>query len=264
MRAMFIIAANTFRDVLRQKVIWLMILAALVLTLSSKYLLKMNIGQEQLVFISDFTTGALGFFGTIIAITSICQMLYSEFENRTATTLLSKPVSAADFVFGKLFGEVYLLGVFVVMLCVSGGIMMFYVQSQILEMPEEMLIGRLTHINFAGFAAYGIVQFLKLLTIAAMSLFICIVSRSLMFAIIVSFMACMVSLMMASEFSEGGGLAQQIAGAFFPNFKIFEASESFIFNDFETLKFLAILGYSLIYILMFGLLGSYLFSKREV
>ena len=101
MKRAFIIAANTLKESLRQKLILLLALVAVVLVASSNYFLKLDLGHEKLKFVFDFTSGALGFFGSIIAIVSACQLFHSEFENRTAITLLSKPVGYAGFAFGK-------------------------------------------------------------------------------------------------------------------------------------------------------------------
>lgn len=264
MRSVFIIAYNTFRDALRQKIMYLMAFVALALTVSSYYLLRLDLGHEQLSFIADFTTGALGFFGAVIAITSVCQLFYSEFESKTATTLLSKPVGAFEFVAGKLAGEAYLLAFFVLSVSVLGAAVMMYVEAKLSGLPDEMIIGRRLSLNLGGFAAFAFLQFLKLMTIASMAAFICMVSRSLMFAIIVSFMACAVSLMLGSEFMEAGGILEKSAGLLFPNLRIFEASEKFIFEGIDTAKFFAAFAYSIIYIFVFCALAVWAFANREI
>ena len=76
MRRAYIISANTFREALRQKLILLLALVALGLVASSNYFLKLDLGHERLKFVFDFTSGALGFFGSIIAIVATCQLFH--------------------------------------------------------------------------------------------------------------------------------------------------------------------------------------------
>jgi hypothetical protein len=263
MNALILIALNTFKDAIRQKVIFLMAFVAFALTLSSNYLLKFNLGQEQLAFIADFTTGALGFFGSVIAIVSVCQLFYSEFDNRTAMTLLSKPLGSFEFVAGKLLGAAMLLAVFVFAVSVLGYAMMAYTQYRLRELPPDILVGRHLELSASGFAAYAFLQFLKLLTVASLATFVCMVSRSLMFAIIVSFMACAVSLVLGSDFAEGGGIVEQVATFFFPNLRVFAASEAFIFEGANAAQLFAAAGYSLIYSFTLCALGVWAFSTRE-
>ncbi|MFR6034540.1 MAG: hypothetical protein ACLUKN_16030 [Bacilli bacterium] len=92
MKSVFTIAANTFRDAIRQKLIMLIALIAFALVISSKYFLRLDLGHEQLRFVFDFGSGAIGFFGSIIAVVSTCQLFHSEIDNKTIVTLLSKPV----------------------------------------------------------------------------------------------------------------------------------------------------------------------------
>lgn len=264
MNAIALIAYNTFRDAIRQKIVFLMAFVAVALTLSSRYLLNFDLGHEQLGFIADFTTGALGFFGTIIAIVSVCQLFYSEFEGRTAATLLSKPVGALEFVAGKFCGVAMLLAVFVLAVSVLGAAMMLYVQRLLEGAPDDILIGRRLNLDIPGFCAFAFLQFLKLVTVAAMATFVCMVSRSLMFSVIVSFMACAVSLVIGSEFTEAGGAFERAAAWVFPNLRVFEASEAFIFEGAKVSALLAAAAYSAVYSAALCALGIWAFSGREV
>jgi ABC-type transport system involved in multi-copper enzyme maturation permease subunit len=264
MRALLLIASNTFKDAIRQKIVFLMAFVALALTFSSTYLLKFDLGHEQLSFIADFTTGALGFFGTVIAIVSVCQLFYSEFESRTATTLLSKPLGSFEFVAGKLLGAAMLLAVFVLVVSVLGCAMLAYTEHRLKDMPADILGGRRLSMTVGGFFAYSVLQFFKLLTVAAVATFICMVSRSLMFAIIVSFMACAVSLAIGSDFAEGGGFAEQLASLFFPNMRLFEVAEKFIFEGVDFAKFFAASAYSMIYTCALCAIGVWAFHTREI
>ena len=112
MRAFFAITKNTFREARREKLVLLAAFVALMLVGAANYFLKLDLGHERLKFVFDFSNGALGFFGSIIAVVLSCKTFHSELENRTIVTLLSKPVRAWQFVFGKMSGVGIMLGVF--------------------------------------------------------------------------------------------------------------------------------------------------------
>ena len=120
MRRVCIISANTFREALRQKLILLLALAALALVAASNYFLKLDLGHERLKFVFDFDSGALGFFGSIIAIVATCQLFHSEFDSRTAVTLLSKPVGRLGFACGKAGGAFAALALFCAVVSACG------------------------------------------------------------------------------------------------------------------------------------------------
>ena len=164
MKRAFIIAANTLKESLRQKLILLLALVAVVLVASSNYFLKLDLGHEKLKFVFDFTSGALGFFGSIIAIVSACQLFHSEFENRTAITLLSKPVGYAGFAFGKSGGAFAVLALFCAVVALCGCAMIALADSQTAHSGNSAPLSP----NYFGIAVFAAIQWLKLCTVAAL------------------------------------------------------------------------------------------------
>ena len=245
-------------------IIFLIVPMAVALTLFSSYAMRLDLGHEQLKFVGNFTSGALGFFGAVVAVVSVCQLFYSEIENKTVATLLARPVSRLDFVAGKLLGEVYMIGVFVLLVLFAGGISLYFAELRLAGIPDEMLTGARLGVNWAGFLAFGFLQCVKLSAIAAMSCFVCAVSRSMMFALVVSFMACAASLISYSDFFSGGSFVLSAATYIVPNFTIFEPTLNFAFYGVEWHQFFAAFGYGVIYILTFLFLSVWAFSSREI
>lgn len=264
MNNILLIASNTMRDALRQKLLYLMALSALVLTLFSSYIMKMDLGHEELRFVANFTSGALSFFGGIIAITSICQLFYSELENKTLATLLARPVSFAQFVGGKILGQSYMLFCFCFVIMIVGAFSLMFADYKLSNSPQEIIFGSKDEIHWLGFVAFGFLQFLKLCVISAFACFICTVSRSMMFAIVVSFMAISASLLNYSDFMTDGGITLKIFSYILPNLSVFEPSLNFTFAGFKGLEFFAAIAYAVIYIAVFTILSIWSFSKREI
>ncbi len=261
MRNAFLIAANTFRETLGQKLMLITALVALALVLSSKYLLSLDLGHEQLKFVFDFGSGALGFFGSIMAIVATCQIFHSEIENKTVITLLSKPVGIAQFTVGKFLGAAAALGLFTLAVAAATSLMLAitragFAESQAADAPQ---------INYVGVWLFAVAQWVKLCTVAAVSVFVCSVSTSLLFSASVSFMALAVSMAGEITLNLGGktGGVVGVAARLFPDLHIFGALESFAFAPADAAVFAAAAGYGTVYCAAALAAAAFAFSRRE-
>ncbi|MBI4475190.1 MAG: ABC transporter permease subunit [Acidobacteria bacterium] len=110
------IARNTFRENIRDKILYNLILFALLMILSSFVLGQLTLGHEERVII-DIGLSSISIFGTLIAIFIGIQLVYKELERRSIYALLSKPVERWEFILGKYLG-------LLITLFVNVGIMM--------------------------------------------------------------------------------------------------------------------------------------------
>lgn len=108
-----LIAQNTLREASRQRLFNFLLFLALALVLGARWFRDFNFGAPELKFLADCGFGAMAFFGAALTITATAQLVFSEIENRTALTLLAKPVWRAEFVLGKFAGIAALTGLFV-------------------------------------------------------------------------------------------------------------------------------------------------------
>jgi ABC-type transport system involved in multi-copper enzyme maturation permease subunit len=97
------IARNTFRENIRDKVLYNLILFALIMILSSIALGQLTLGHEKRVII-DLGLSVMSMFGTIVAIFIGISLVYKEIERRTVYALLAKPVCRWEFIAGKYLG----------------------------------------------------------------------------------------------------------------------------------------------------------------
>lgn len=263
MKSVFTIAANTFRDAIRQKLIMLIALIAFALVISSKYFLRLDLGHEQLRFVFDFGSGAIGFFGSIIAVVSTCQLFHSEIDNKTIVTLLSKPVGIGGFTCGKLLGAAAVLALFCAIIAAATCAMLFYTQASFGESAQRLSAGLAT--NYFGVAACCFVQWIKLCAIASVAAAICSFSRSLLFSVVISFMCLAVSLMGAVTLGLGGDKSDftKFVSTIFPDFQIFSTAEAFAFAPILPEAFFGAVGYGVVYVAALCMLAIWSFSKRE-
>jgi ABC-type transport system involved in multi-copper enzyme maturation permease subunit len=97
------IARNTFRENIRDKILYNLILFALLMILSSLILGQLTLGYEDKIIV-DLGLSSISIFGTLIAIFIGIGLVYKELERRTVFALLAKPVHRWEFILGKYLG----------------------------------------------------------------------------------------------------------------------------------------------------------------
>ncbi|HQR39166.1 MAG TPA: ABC transporter permease subunit [Blastocatellia bacterium] len=97
------VAKNTFRESVRDRVLFNLIAFALLMIGSSLLVGQLAIGDLQKV-ITDIGLSAMRFIGVLIAIFIGIQLVYKEIERKTIYGLLAKPLRRSDLVLGKFFG----------------------------------------------------------------------------------------------------------------------------------------------------------------
>ncbi|HXG64229.1 MAG TPA: ABC transporter permease [Blastocatellia bacterium] len=97
------IALNTFRESVRDRVLYNLILFVLLLVGASVFIGDLAVDYES-KFIADLGLSAMLVFGALIAIFIGVGLVYKEIERRTIYNLLSKPVSRREFIIGKYLG----------------------------------------------------------------------------------------------------------------------------------------------------------------
>jgi ABC-type transport system involved in multi-copper enzyme maturation permease subunit len=99
----FNIASNTFREAVRDRVLYNLIAFALLLSGAAILVGQISIDIERLVVINLGLT-AVSVFGVVIAIFIGIGLVAKEIEKRTLYTMLSRPVRRWEFIVGKFFG----------------------------------------------------------------------------------------------------------------------------------------------------------------
>lgn len=97
------IASNTFREAVRDRVLYNLIVFAVLMSGASILVGQISIDIERLVVINLGLT-AVSLFGMVIAIFIGIGLVSKEIEKRTLYTVLSRPVRRWEFIVGKFFG----------------------------------------------------------------------------------------------------------------------------------------------------------------
>ena len=97
------IASNTFREAVRDRVLYNLVAFALLLVGAAILVGQISIDIEHLVVINLGLT-AVSLFGMVIAIFVGIGLVSKEIEKKTLYTVLSRPVRRWEFIVGKFFG----------------------------------------------------------------------------------------------------------------------------------------------------------------
>jgi ABC-type transport system involved in multi-copper enzyme maturation permease subunit len=97
------ITLNTFREAVRDRVLYNLILFVLLLVASAPLFSQISIGIERLILV-NVGLSAMSLFGVLIAIFIGIGLVSKEIEKRTLYTILSRPVRRWEFIVGKYLG----------------------------------------------------------------------------------------------------------------------------------------------------------------
>jgi ABC-type transport system involved in multi-copper enzyme maturation permease subunit len=97
------VAANTFRETVRERVLYNLVFFAIVMTLSGLLLGQLSIRQDEKI-LKDIGLAAMDLFGVLIAVFMGTGLVSKEIERRSLYPLLAKPLARGEFFVGKFAG----------------------------------------------------------------------------------------------------------------------------------------------------------------
>jgi Cu-processing system permease protein len=153
-RQLTAIAANTFKETIRDRVLAVIVVFALVMIAGGLWLGAISLG-EQGRMMKDFGLVAVTGFGLIVAVFIAASLVHKEVEKRTVFVLFSKPVSRTAFIAGKFLG---LCGTMAVVLA-GMGVFLFALVWLLQGSPSFMVL-----------AAVGMI-YVQLLAVMAVTIF---------------------------------------------------------------------------------------------
>jgi ABC-type transport system involved in multi-copper enzyme maturation permease subunit len=98
-----LIASQTFRETVRDRVLYCLVVFAVLMCSVAVLVGQVSIAIEKLMVI-NLGLAALSLFGVVIAILTGIGLVSKEIEKRTLYTVLSRPVRRWEFVLGKYLG----------------------------------------------------------------------------------------------------------------------------------------------------------------
>ncbi len=102
------IALNTFREAIRDRILYLLLFVAVTSLIFSRLLALLTVG-DRVKIITDVGLASLSLFGALMAILIGTGLVYKEIDKKTIYTLLAKPIHRWQFLLGKFFGLILVL-----------------------------------------------------------------------------------------------------------------------------------------------------------
>jgi len=266
-----VIAELTVLEAVRQRLFGALLVLAAGMIAGAQLLREFNFGSSELKFITDFGFGAVTLFGTILAVVTAAQLFFAEIENRTALTLLAKPVFRAEFVLGKFAGVAVVLALFVVVTTGALVTVLWMREGALMEVaPEAFERGRLVH--YGSVVAFGALQWLKFAAIAALTLVVASFANTNLYSVVISFLIVLIChlqyLAQESWQKLGSGLARGAAlllASVFPNFQMFSVGDRIAAGQpIDPAVLGGSAAYGGLYLAVFLALAIHLFRRREI
>ena len=130
------IALNTFKEAIRDRILYLLLFFAAVCIIFSRLLALLTVG-DRVKIIKDVGLASLSIFGALMAILMGTGLVYKEIDKKTIYTIISKPIRRYQFLLGKFFGLVLTL---FIMLLLMSFIFLVLVFFHTFKIEWEMLI----------------------------------------------------------------------------------------------------------------------------
>jgi ABC-type transport system involved in multi-copper enzyme maturation permease subunit len=249
-RRVRLVAENTLGEALRLRLTLLLALIGAGVVVGALGLREFNFGSAELKFIGDFGLGALGGFGTLLAALATAQLFFSEIQGRAAYCILTRPVRRWEYIWGKFCGVAALLALFTGALGALIGALLIW---------RGMQLGATT-VPLSVFLCACAIQWLKLTLVAGMTLLVCSYSGSALFASCAGLILAVIA--HVRLFLNDTGRLTWLR--LWPNLSLFDAEAVLAAMQPPTAAaLLGLVGYWVVYVVVFGSIASYVFKQRE-
>lgn len=172
------VAVSVFRESVRDKVFYNLVLFALILVAASLLLGQLTAGQEVKI-IKDLGLAATSVFGLFIAIFVGIGLVSKEVERRSIYSLLAKPITRTQLLLGKYVG--LLLTLFINIVVMTSALFVVLAVMNAISPPEARAAWDAPALDPALLKAIGLI-FVELMVVTAIALFFSTFSSPLLSA----------------------------------------------------------------------------------
>ncbi len=145
MNRILAIALNTFREAVRDRVLYVVLALASAVLLFTLALAELSLDQQRRV-VRDIGLASISLFSVLVAIFLGSSLLYKEIERKTLYVILPKPIHRWEFLVGKFFGIGLTGAIFVLLM---GSIQLLVMAVQV-ERSAGALLGAIVAIVSIG------------------------------------------------------------------------------------------------------------------
>ena len=139
MRRASVVALNTFREAVRDRVLYNLVFFALLMMAAAIAVGQISVGIEQTVIVS-LGLSAISVIGLLISIFIGVALVSKEMDKRTLYALLAKPVRRWEFLLGKFAGLVLTLAVNTAAMALGLLLVMIYMKHSLERSDAVVLV----------------------------------------------------------------------------------------------------------------------------
>ena len=139
MRRASVVALNTFREAVRDRVLYNLVFFALLMMAAAIAVGQISVGIEQTVIVS-LGLSAISVIGLLISIFIGVAVVSKEMDKRTLYALLAKPVRRWEFLLGKFAGLVLTLAVNTAAMALGLLLVMIYMKHSLERSDAVVLV----------------------------------------------------------------------------------------------------------------------------
>lgn len=139
MKRAAVVALNTFREAVRDRVLYNLVFFALLMIAAAILVGQISIGIEEMVIVT-LGLSAVSVIGLLIAIFIGVGLVSKEMDKRTLYALLAKPVRRWEFILGKFSGLVLTLAINTAAMAAGVFVALFYVRHSLQRSDLTILI----------------------------------------------------------------------------------------------------------------------------
>jgi ABC-type transport system involved in multi-copper enzyme maturation permease subunit len=260
------IAINVFRESVRDKVLYNLVLFAILLIGASYLLGQLTAGQDVKI-IKDLGLSAISLFGLFIAVFIGIGLVSKEVERRSIYSLVSKPIRRYQLVLGKYIGLTLTLAVNVAIMAAALYVVLGYMSWGV--SPEIQRAWGAPGLDPALLKAIGLIL-VELMLVTSIALFFSTFSSPMLSA------ACTFGLFIVGHFSgdlrnfqdvvDSPGAARLARGLYWvlPNLSPFDVKADVVHGIPVTARYMGLtIAYASLYIAMLLVISSLIFSRRD-
>ncbi len=145
MQQILVIAKQTFKEAVRNKILFVFITLGLITICCSVFMPVVGDGSEKIKIVESMCFRSITFFGTLAAILLSASSIPTDIENKVLCTITAKPVQRTNIIFGKIIGFVYIIGV---LLLIMGSVSYTLIRFTALKQSTQGSRGLLTREKF--------------------------------------------------------------------------------------------------------------------
>ena len=252
MSRVLVIGLNTFRENLREKLLYNLVIFALLIIGSSILLERLSLGDTSRLIL-DLGLAAINIFGVLIAIFIGIGLVSKEIDKKTIYTIISKPVPRYEFLLGKYLGLSITLLVNTLIMLAGFLLVLFY-----MDVPISLLL----------FKAVFLI-FLELMVVTAVALLFSTFTTptlSAIFTLSIYVIGHLTGDLKALGTKLEGSGRLFLTGLYYlmPNLENFNIKGRVIHHlEISGTDLALILAYGLLYITLLLLLASVIFQRRD-